>query len=149
VLTEHQDGTSSTAISLLLSNAERAFTRLIEAQLEGLSIEQWRALTLLSDREGHSMSELAEYAMLPAPSLTRLIDQLVSEALAYRRIDPLDRRRILVFLAKRGVRLHARLVTRLSVLDDAIAADASEQAESLRDDLNHVLSSMGAVTTSV
>ena len=123
-------------IAILLSGAERAVTQRLEAALDVVSVEQWRAMSLLGDGRGHSMSELSEFAMLPPPSLTRLVDQMVSESLAYRRPDPLDRRRVLVFLAKRGVRLYRRLAERVAMLDTAIS-DAD--VERLRGLLESVL----------
>jgi DNA-binding MarR family transcriptional regulator len=55
------------------------------------------------------MSEIAEFALMPPPSTTKLIDRLVSANLVYRRVDPTDRRRVLVFLAARGRAAHRRL----------------------------------------
>ena len=56
----------------LLSQAERRVTERLSARLEaeGLTLAQWRVLSLLSDGTGHTMTEAAEFAMLPAPTLT-------------------------------------------------------------------------------
>lgn len=48
------------------------------------------------------MAAVAEAAFLPPPTLTKLVDQLVDQNLVYRRVDPLDRRRILAHLTPRG-----------------------------------------------
>lgn len=66
-------------------------------------------LTLLSDTEGHPMSEIADFALVPSPTLTRIIDGMVADNLAYRRIDNLDRRRVLVFATRRGHVLYQQL----------------------------------------
>ena len=66
-------------------------------------------LSLLADGSGHSMSEIAEFALMPPPSTTKLIDRMVSNNLVYRRVDPTDRRRVLVFLSARGRAAHRRL----------------------------------------
>ncbi len=86
-------------------------TRRLAAELEaeGCSVEEWRVLSLLSDGRGHTMSDVAEYALMPAPSLTKLVDRLVSGALAYRRKDPGDGRRVLVYLSSRGRSRHRAL----------------------------------------
>jgi DNA-binding MarR family transcriptional regulator len=55
------------------------------------------------------MSEVAEYAFLPSPTLTKLVDRLVSNNVVYRRVDVEDRRRVRVFLTARGKSLHRRL----------------------------------------
>jgi DNA-binding MarR family transcriptional regulator len=46
---------------------------------------------------------------LPAPTLTKAVDQLVAANLEYRRADRHDRRRVLIYLTARGRHLHARL----------------------------------------
>ncbi|WP_230396538.1 MarR family winged helix-turn-helix transcriptional regulator [Streptomyces blattellae] len=92
----------------LLSSAERLMTRRLAAALEpeACSVEEWRVLSLLSDGRGHTMSDVAEYALMPAPSLTKLVDRLVSGALVYRRKDPGDGRRVLLYLSARGRTRH-------------------------------------------
>lgn len=94
----------------LLSRAEHLAARRLSAALEpeGCSLEQWRALAFLADGIGRTMTELAEYALLPAPTATKLIDRMVADALVYRHPDPADRRRVLVYLTERGTLLHER-----------------------------------------
>jgi DNA-binding MarR family transcriptional regulator len=113
-------------VAQLLSQAERGVTRQLRRVLEeeDCSVEQWRALVLLSDRVGHSMSEVAESALLPAPSLTRLVDRMVANNLAYRTVDPRDRRRVLVHITRRGRGLHRRLAVRIENNHTAILSEA-------------------------
>jgi DNA-binding MarR family transcriptional regulator len=59
------------------------------------------------------MTEAAEFAMLPAPTLTKVVDRMVSLNLVYRRPDLRDRRRVLIYSAARGRRLHQRLTREL------------------------------------
>jgi DNA-binding MarR family transcriptional regulator len=99
----------------LLSRAERSLTAHLAGVLheEGCTVEQWRALVLLADNAGHSMSELAQFVLVPAPSLTRLIDRMVADNLLYRTPDVRDRRRVLVHITPRGLALHRRLAGRI------------------------------------
>jgi DNA-binding MarR family transcriptional regulator len=117
-------------VARLLSHAERCVTRRLAEELGDCSVEQWRALTLLADGNGHRMSELAEFVMVPAPSLTRLIDRMVSDNLVYRRVDPHDRRRVLVHLTRRGDALHRGLAQRIenTILADGRAHDVQRLA---------------------
>ena len=94
----------------LLSHAERRLVNRLAAVLadEGCSVEQWRVLSVIADDQGHPMAEIAEYALLPAPSLTKLVDRMVADNLVYRRADPHDRRRVLLHLSARGRILHQR-----------------------------------------
>lgn len=55
------------------------------------------------------MSEIADFALVPSPTLTRIIDGMVADNLVYRRIDDLDRRRVLVFATRRGEVLYQQL----------------------------------------
>jgi DNA-binding MarR family transcriptional regulator len=95
----------------LITAVERQLTATVAADLqgEGVTVEQWRVLDGLSHREGRSMSEMAMEAMLPAPTLTKIVDRLVALNLVHRRSDPYDRRRVLVLLTPRGRALRTRL----------------------------------------
>ncbi|KPI16951.1 transcriptional regulator, MarR family [Actinobacteria bacterium OK074] len=130
----------------LLSSAERLMTRRLAAALEaeGCSVEEWRVLSLLSDGRGHTMSDVAEYALMPAPSLTKLVDRLVSGALAYRRKDPGDGRRILVYLSARGRTRH-RVAATLAQLAQEQALDEMAGVQELVDGLSRLEFLLGRV----
>ncbi|MYS23905.1 DNA-binding transcriptional regulator, MarR family [Streptomyces sp. DvalAA-14] len=121
----------------LLSHAERRLVQRLAAVLaaEGCAVEQWRVLSAVADGAGHPMTEIAEYALLPAPSLTKLVDRMVADNLVYRRPDPGDRRRVLLHLAARGRILHQRAAHRVAedraALRAALPADPDELARSL------------------
>ncbi|MBN0043788.1 MarR family transcriptional regulator [Streptomyces actuosus] len=102
----------------LLTRAERLAARRIQAALdaEGCSLDAWRVLALLSDGAGHHMTAIAEAAFLPPPTLTKLVDHLVDRNLVHRRVDPVDRRRILAHLTPRGLEYWRRV-------DRAVRAD--------------------------
>jgi DNA-binding MarR family transcriptional regulator len=117
---------------LLLSQVTHRLDRRRCAVLEpeGLSLAQWRVLRLLSDGAAHAVGEVADAAMLPAPTLTKAVDQLVAAGLLERRAGLADRRRVLVRLTARGRRLQRRLAGNLGgatgivhdVLDDGEVA---------------------------
>jgi len=95
----------------LLTRAERLAARRIQSVLDAFdcSVDAWRVLDLLSGDEGQNMTALAEDAALPAPTLTKLIDQLVDQNLVFRRVDIADRRRVLAQLTPRGLRRRSQL----------------------------------------
>jgi DNA-binding MarR family transcriptional regulator len=118
-------------LAYLLSRASHQLTQRLSTILEqeGLTLGQWRVLQMLSDGTSHGMSDAADYAMLPPPSLTKAVDQLVLAKLIDRRADPQDRRRVLIRLTPRGRRLRQQLSDRLhpattlgDILDDADVA---------------------------
>ncbi|WP_329223382.1 MarR family transcriptional regulator [Streptomyces sp. NBC_01485] len=96
----------------LLTRAERLAVRRLQSVLDEFdcSVEAWRVLDLLSDGQGHHMTAVADHAFLPAPSATKLIDQLVDQNLVFRRVDPADRRRVLACLTPRGMHRRQRLL---------------------------------------
>jgi DNA-binding MarR family transcriptional regulator len=114
----------------LLSHVERRLTTRLLAVLapEECSIEEWRVLELLADDEGHTMTEVAEYALLLAPTLTKLVDRLASLNLVYRRADPEDRRRVRVYLTPRGHDRYRRLSRHVTASEAQLLADDGDGA---------------------
>jgi DNA-binding MarR family transcriptional regulator len=113
-----------TYLAYLLSDAERRVTADLAAVLraEGVGVEQWRILQALSDGHGHSMTDLAEAVLMNHPTLTKLVDKMVSAALVYRRQDTVDRRRVAVYLSDRGTALLERLDRRVAEHQGALEA---------------------------
>jgi len=115
---------SSRDLAHQLSRAERLLSGRMSALLENehCTLEEWRVLTILSDGQGHIMTEVADFAMVPAPTLTKLMDRMVSEGLVYRRADDRDRRRVLAYLAERGRALHNRAAAALAAAEAELTA---------------------------
>lgn len=67
-----------------------------------LTVDEWLILDSLSRQSGQTMAQLAGETMLPASSLTRIVDKLVSSAMMYRRPNPYDKRQIFVYISARG-----------------------------------------------
>lgn len=116
------------ALAQVLSQAERSIARKLAglAEAHGSTIEQWRVLTLLLDGHGHPMKEIADFVFVPPPTLTRIIDKMIADNLVYRRVDPDDRRRVLIFSSTRGRRLHARLRQDIERYESDLAASRSD-----------------------
>jgi DNA-binding MarR family transcriptional regulator len=137
----------------LLTRAERLSVRRVQCVLDEFdcSIEAWRVLDLLSDGKGHHMTALADHAFLPAPTLTKLIDQLVDDNVVFRRADPADRRRVLAQLTPRGMRRLQRLSRAVRAdwgeSESLLAEDEEEQLKTLLDQLAGALEADGTVTT--
>ncbi len=93
-----------TGLVELLDRLDRAVATALSpvTSAEGVSRDGWRVLLMLARGGGRSMGEIASHTALPAPTATRVVDRLVSAQLAYRRTDPIDRRRVLVHLAGGG-----------------------------------------------
>ncbi len=114
-----------------LSHADRLLAGRMSALLEGehCTLEEWRVLKILSDGQGHIMTEVADFAMLPAPTLTKLMDRMVAEGLVYRRADVRDRRRVLAYLAEHGRLLYERAAALLATAEAQLAATLGDNGE--------------------
>jgi MarR family transcriptional regulator for hemolysin len=103
----------------------------------GLSIPQFRALVFLNRHAGASLSELADHLDLTLPSMSKLVDGLVSRNLVARKAGKTDRRRVTLKLTKDGnmafqaarVATEAHLhdvLSRLSPCENTKVAEAME-----------------------
>lgn len=95
----------------LLSHASRQATselrRVIGA--EGIPVEFWRILEVLSDERGRSMSELAAEAGMLLPATSKLVDRMTEAALIQRSADPGDHRRVILHISDFGLQKVAAL----------------------------------------
>lgn len=126
----------------LLGRVGQRMTRAVEQAIGscGLNLEQWRVLDLLSDGEGHPMTEIAGHAMVPAPTLTKIVDRLTESSLVYRRQDEADRRRVLVFLSDHGRELHAALAPKVTDAENIAVVELGQA------DLAHLVRLLGRLT---
>ncbi|WP_131735702.1 MarR family winged helix-turn-helix transcriptional regulator [Actinomadura roseirufa] len=117
----------------LLTLVERRVVSRLAAVLAaaGHSVDEWRVLSLLADGHGHAMTEIAEHALLPPPTLTKLIDRMVAANLVHRRVDSADRRRVLVFLTPHGRERHAGLAAVVDGESDRLAAAVGPEEAAL------------------
>jgi DNA-binding MarR family transcriptional regulator len=133
-------------LAYLLSEAEQAVNRGLAEALaaEGTTVEQWRILRALSDGYGHSMGDLALAVLMPHPTLTKAVDRLVDDALVYRRQDEVDRRRVAVFLADRGLEVIRRLDRQAEEHHRRVeAAYGAQRTERLMRELGRLVESLG------
>ena len=67
-----------------------------------LSVPQFRTLAFLHQTPGASLSDVAEHLGLTPPSMSKLIDGLVTRGLVTRRESTADRRRVTLLLTDTG-----------------------------------------------
>ena len=87
----------------------RSLLRRVDQVLEhlGLSADQWYVFDLIVRHDGIAMNDMARTLAIPAPTLTKFVDRLVTKALVFRLADHEDRRRVLVHASRRGTEAHA------------------------------------------
>lgn len=108
-------------LSLLLKHAEQAVRQRLQPVLDayGITWDHWRILAVLEVQPGLTMSTIADAAVVPAATLTRLVDRLAEIALVVRRIDRADKRRALVALSPRG----ADVAAAIREVEDRVTAE--------------------------
>lgn len=87
-----------------------------------LTLDQWLVLDALRG-SAQTMTDLAEHTCITGPTLTRIIDRLVSIAAVYRELDAGDRRKVRVHLSVRGKGLHEQSSTILAAIEDDVRAE--------------------------
>jgi DNA-binding MarR family transcriptional regulator len=84
----------------LLAQANRQVNQQLSG--EGVSLENWRVLAVVAEEDGPTMRALARKISMHHPTVTKIIDKMVSEALVYRVPDPSDRRKVRIFISDKG-----------------------------------------------
>ncbi len=80
----------------------------------GLTEQQWRVLRVLWEHEAVTINRLAEFTLIPAPSLVGVVDRLERDELVTRQRSQADRRKVNVVLIARGVELEDQVMPRVA-----------------------------------
>jgi len=67
-----------------------------------LEVPQFRALRYINHNPGTSLQEVAHHLGLTAPTVSKMVDGLVSNRLVQRELSPADRRKITLNLTSQG-----------------------------------------------
>lgn len=133
------------SLVVLLRYCENLVRQRLQPLLDdaGLSPEHWRIMALLHEQPGLGAGAIAKGAVLPSASVTRHVDKLVERGMVVRRIDPADKRRVVLALSPRGQEKAEQLLAEERRVEDAIAAGlGAERFKALARDLSmlpHVL----------
>ena len=88
-----------------------------------LSVPQFRTLAFIDRKADASLSDVAEHIGLTLPSMSKIVDGLVSRKLVTRQTAPEDRRRMTLALTARGQTAlqSTRAATRACLAEDLMA----------------------------
>jgi DNA-binding MarR family transcriptional regulator len=88
-----------------------------------LSIPQFRTLAFIDRSVDASLSDVAEHIGLTLPSMSKIVDGLVTRKLVTRHTHPVDRRRMTLALTARGLTAlqTSRAATRACLAEDLAA----------------------------
>lgn len=83
-------------LSYALAAAHRKMSKSLNDRLKrhGIQIEAWRILETLEAGERLTMGQLAEVVLMNSPTLTKLVDRMVSDGLVHRQVAQADHRQI-------------------------------------------------------
>lgn len=122
-----------TSLADLIAQVHRRIEGSLSARLRegGLTVEHFRVLSALVEQNARTMSDLAAVALVDPPTMTKMIDRLVANGVVFRAPDPLDRRKVLVFLSERGKALHQSAEAPVREYEHALSErlGATEQAQ--------------------
>ncbi len=105
--------------------------------------QQWRVLRVLNDEGKMDPSQLASSALLFAPSVTRILKELLDRGLIERTQDPSDGRRSIIVISANGRDLVERAAAHTLHLLDAYAECFGAER------LKHLLDEMSALTEQI
>ncbi|NRB16737.1 MAG: winged helix-turn-helix transcriptional regulator [Rhodobacteraceae bacterium] len=91
-------------LSYTLAAAHRNVHQSLGMKLKelGIQVEAWRILEVLIAEDDHTMGELAEVVLMNPPTLTKLVDRMVSDGLVHRQVSRADHRRVQLALTNLG-----------------------------------------------
>lgn len=108
----------------------------------GLTVDQWRVLRSLTESGPQTMSDLGQSTTISGPTLSRVVDKLVTNALVYRNVDAGDRRKVLVHAAERGQTVVEQLLPDVEAAErQALAPLSTRETQTLRTLLERIASS--------
>ncbi len=105
-----------------------------------ITVEQWRVLVNLWNREGQSQRELAEVTHKDKTGITRILHGMEKRDLVVRVPDQDDQRNNRIYLTRKGREVQQDLVqwTR-KTLDEALSGISEEDVEACKDMLRRVI----------
>jgi DNA-binding MarR family transcriptional regulator len=99
----------------------------------GASLQIWRVLAALRERDGRRMGDLSATTSIEMSTLTRLVDQMEKKGLVARQRDPEDARAVALYVTAAGKRLTRRIVPIAERYEQvALKGFAPAEAEALR-----------------
>ncbi|EBA15439.1 transcriptional regulator, MarR family protein [Roseobacter sp. SK209-2-6] len=83
-------------LTYAIAAAHRKMSASLNARLKqhGIQIEAWRILETLEAGQRLTMGQLAEVVLMNPPTLTKLVDRMVSDGLVHRQVAQADHRQV-------------------------------------------------------
>jgi DNA-binding MarR family transcriptional regulator len=112
----------------------------------GASLQTWRVLAALRERDGRRMGDLSATTSIEVSTLTRLVDGMERQRLVVRRRDPQDARAVVLHVTAAGRRLTAKVLPIAERYEAAaLAGISAREATALKAALRRVYANMDAL----
>ncbi|MBL6613606.1 MAG: MarR family transcriptional regulator [Reyranella sp.] len=112
----------------------------------GATLQMWRVLAALRERDGRRMGDLSETTSIEVSTLTRLVDNMEKKGLVARRRDGDDARAVLLHVTPAGRRLTQRILPIAERYEAvALAGFNAAEAEILKAALRRLYANMDAL----
>ncbi|MBE7635285.1 MarR family transcriptional regulator [Sneathiella sp. P13V-1] len=122
-------------ISYSLATAHRKIHNSLKKRLKeyGVQVEAWRVMEILESEAKLTMGDLAEVVLMNPPTLTKLVDRMVSDGIVHRRVGNEDQRQVNLVLTELGHKRIAQIRKEVQSEDDLIFEKIGhEKAELLK-----------------
>lgn len=96
-----------------------------------ITVEQWRVLNRLWEKDGLTQKELAEQIFKDQPNTTRILDKLQNKGIIRREASPDDRRAFIINLTDEGRMLRAQLLPVARRMGEDVFTGISEGEQQL------------------
>lgn len=127
------------------SRIATAFTQ--EARQHGLSLQMWRVLAALNQRDGQTVGELADTTSIEISTLSRVLDQMQKKRLSLRRRDAEDQRTVSIWRTAAGIAATRKLLpTAARYQDVALDGFNAREAVLLKQMLKRVYGNLDALS---
>lgn len=112
----------------------------------GATLQMWRVLAALRERDGRRMGDLSETTSIEVSTLTRLVDTMETKGVVARRRAPEDARVVTLHVTPAGRRLTQRIVPIADRYEDAaLVGFSAAEAEVLKAALRRLYANMEAL----
>ena len=112
----------------------------------GATLQMWRVLAALRERDGRRMGDLSETTSIEVSTLTRLVDNMEKKGLVARRRDADDARVVALHVTPAGRRLTQRITPIAERYEAvALAGFSATETKTLRAALRRLYANMEAL----
>lgn len=128
-----QEGSMDKYVSYALAAAHRSVNNSLSARLKehGVQIEAWRVMEALDKDPRLTMGELAQIVLINAPTLSKLVDRMVSNGLVHRQVAQSDHRQINLLITdlgkKRMVQIRSEVEDQNDMLSSRLGPEGATQ----------------------